>query len=69
MNPYRGPPMTLGNAAAAGGRLIAWCRQCGHEVEPDPGEMAELLFFAVAERVVAEVRGETVAPHGDVLPI
>jgi hypothetical protein len=40
VKPYRGPPMTLGNAAAAGVRLIVWCRECGHPVEPDPGEMA-----------------------------
>jgi hypothetical protein len=32
--------MTLGAAAAASVRLIVWCRGCGHQVEPDPGEMA-----------------------------
>ena len=42
MNAYRGPPMTLGNAAAAKVRLIVWCRRCGHQVEPDPNKMAEL---------------------------
>jgi hypothetical protein len=31
-----GPPMTLGNAAAAQVRLILWCKGCGHQVEPDP---------------------------------
>jgi hypothetical protein len=36
-----GPPMTLGNAAAACVRLIVWCRDCHHQVEPDPAEMAE----------------------------
>ena len=41
MKPYRGPPMTLGNAAAAMVRLIVWCRDCGRQIEPDPGEMAE----------------------------
>jgi hypothetical protein len=41
MKPYRGPPMTLGNAAAAGVRLVVWCRDCGRQVEPDPAEMAE----------------------------
>jgi hypothetical protein len=40
MNAYRGPPMTLGNAAKAGVRLIVWCRTCGRQVEPDPAEMA-----------------------------
>jgi hypothetical protein len=33
--------MTLGNAAAARVRLIVWCKACGHQVEPDAGEMAE----------------------------
>jgi hypothetical protein len=28
--------MTLGRAAAAGVRLIVWCRECGRQVEPDP---------------------------------
>ena len=40
MNAYRGPPMTLGNAAAARVRLIVWCLDCRHQVEPDPAEMA-----------------------------
>ena len=35
-----GPPMTLGNAANAKVRLIVWCKTCGHQVEPDPAEMA-----------------------------
>jgi hypothetical protein len=35
-----GPPMTLGNAAAVRVRLIVWCRDCGHQVEPDPVEQA-----------------------------
>jgi hypothetical protein len=35
-----GPPMTLGNAAAARVRLIVWCKACQHQVEPDPAEMA-----------------------------
>jgi hypothetical protein len=38
---YSGPPMTLGNAAAAHVRLIVWCLDCRHQVEPDPAEMAE----------------------------
>jgi hypothetical protein len=32
--------MTLGAAAAAHVRLIVWCKACGHQVEPDPAEMA-----------------------------
>jgi hypothetical protein len=35
-----GPPMTLGNAAAARVRLIVWCKACRYQVEPDPAEMA-----------------------------
>jgi ubiquinone/menaquinone biosynthesis C-methylase UbiE len=33
-----GPPMALGNAAAARVRLIVWCKACGHQVEPDPAK-------------------------------
>jgi hypothetical protein len=33
---YSRPPMTLGNAAAAHVRLIAWCLDCHHQIEPDP---------------------------------
>ena len=40
MKSQSGPPMTLGSAAAAQVRLIVWCRGCGHQVEPDPAEMA-----------------------------
>jgi hypothetical protein len=32
--------MTLGSAAAAQVRLIVWCRECHHQAEPDPAEMA-----------------------------
>ena len=35
-----GPPMTLGNAAAAHVRLIVWRKTCGHQAEPDAAEMA-----------------------------
>jgi hypothetical protein len=31
----------LGNAAAARVRLVVRCRDCGRQVEPDPGEIAE----------------------------
>ena len=34
MKGYSGPPMTLGNAAPAGVRLVVWCRGCGRQVEP-----------------------------------
>jgi hypothetical protein len=46
-----GPPMTLGNAAAARVRLIVWCKACSHQVEPDPpkcpGNMAPGLAFSI----------------------
>jgi len=38
---YTGPPMTLGAAAAARVRLVAWRRDCRHQVSPDPAAMAE----------------------------
>ena len=41
MNSYSGPPMTLGNAASARVRLIVWCKECLHQVEPDPTDQAE----------------------------
>ena len=40
MTPPAGPPMTLGNAATAGARLIVWCKAGGHQVEPGPAELA-----------------------------
>src|SRR5215813_5105436 len=40
MKPYRGPPMTLGSAAAAKVRLMVWCKARGHRAEPDPAEQA-----------------------------
>jgi hypothetical protein len=32
--------MTLGVAATAQVRLIVWCKERQHQVEPDPAEMA-----------------------------
>jgi hypothetical protein len=40
MNRYAGLPATLGSTAAAHARLIVWCRDCQHRVEPDPAEHA-----------------------------
>lgn len=34
------PPMTRGNAASARVRPVVWCRDCRHQAEPDPAEMA-----------------------------
>jgi len=36
-----GPPMTLGNAAAAHVRVIVWCKNCRHQVERVAAEMAQ----------------------------
>ena len=36
-------PATLGSSAAAGVRLIVWCRDCRHQVESDPAEQAQRL--------------------------
>jgi hypothetical protein len=32
--------MTLGGAAAAGVRIIVWCKACQRQIEPDPAEVA-----------------------------
>jgi hypothetical protein len=48
VNRYSGPPMTLGNAAVAHVRLIVWCLDCRHQVEPDPAEMAKRYGAEVA---------------------
>jgi hypothetical protein len=53
VKPYRGPPMTLDAAAAAQVRLIVWCKECRHQVEPDPTEMATRYG---AERPVLDCR-------------
>jgi hypothetical protein len=55
-------PMTLGNAAAARVRLIVWCRDCRHQVEPDPAEQAERYGADMPvpdwrERLVCSARG------------
>ena len=40
MMSYTGPPMTFGAAAAAHVRLIVWCRDCRHQIEPNPAAIA-----------------------------
>jgi hypothetical protein len=35
-----GAAATLGSAVGGGVRLIIWCRDCSHQVEPDPAVMA-----------------------------
>ena len=41
MNAYRGPAMTLGNAASARVRFSVWSLDCRHQPEPDSADMAE----------------------------
>jgi hypothetical protein len=41
VNRNTGPPATLGSTAAAHARLIVWCLDCRHQIEPDPAEIAE----------------------------
>src|SRR5262249_10871415 len=41
MSRYTGPPMTLGNAAEHKVRLIVWCLDCQHQIQPDPAELAK----------------------------
>ena len=36
-----GRPATLGSTAAAGVRIIVWCKACGHSTEPDAATMVE----------------------------
>jgi hypothetical protein len=57
-----GPPMTLGNAAGDGVGLIVWCRECSHQVEPDPAEMAdrygaETMEYQFADSLVCSRSG------------
>jgi hypothetical protein len=60
MRATAGSPMTLGNAAAARVRLIVWCKDCRHQVEPDPAEMAQQYG---AETTVPDWRERLVYPR------
>jgi hypothetical protein len=53
--------MTLGNAAAARVRLIVRRKDCRHQVEPDPAEMAA--------RYGAPKRPDRLARAADLLPL
>jgi hypothetical protein len=44
--------MMLGNAANAKVRLIVWCKTCGHQIEPDPGEMVARYGAGTASKQV-----------------
>ncbi len=61
-NAYRGPPMTLGNAAVARVRLIVWCLYCRHQIEPDPAELVERFG---AETTVPDWRARLVSADAD----
>jgi hypothetical protein len=55
-------PATLGSSADAGVRLIVWCRDCRHQVEPDPAEQvqhhgAEMTLPDWRERLVCSKCG------------
>jgi Zn finger protein HypA/HybF involved in hydrogenase expression len=52
--------MTLGGAAAAGVRLMVWCWECRHQVEPDPAELARHYS---AETPVPDWRERLVCSH------
>ena len=41
MKSQPGPPATLGRTAAAGARIVVWCRACGQSVERGPAAMVE----------------------------
>jgi hypothetical protein len=54
--------MTLGVPATAGVRLMVWCKECQHQVEPDPAEMAtwygaEIFVLDWRERLICSRRG------------
>ena len=42
--------MTLGGTAATQVRLVVWCRDCQHRVEPDPTEQASRYGAETAVR-------------------
>jgi hypothetical protein len=60
MKSTHGPPMTLGNAAAARVRLIVWYKESRYQVEPDPAEQARRYG---AEMPVLEWRERLVCSH------
>ena len=54
--------MTLRNAAAARVRLIVWCKECGHQVEPDPAEMAQRYGAEIAVLRARPIAGTGTPP-------
>ena len=61
--------MTLGNAAAAHARLIVWCNECRHQIEPDPAEMpaqygAGTPALDWRERLVCSPLSQPAGRHG-----
>jgi hypothetical protein len=70
VNGYPGPPMTLGNAAAAHVRLIVWCEACQHQVEPEPAEqITSAIFTEMAVRYGAETPRSRLARAAGLFPL
>jgi hypothetical protein len=57
-----GPPMTLGNAAAARVWLIVWCRDCSRQVEPEPAELASRYGAEIAVLRARPIAGTGTPP-------
>jgi hypothetical protein len=60
MNSEPGPPATLGSTAAAQARIVVWCRDCRHQAEPDPAELARQYG---ADTPIAEWHRRLVCSH------
>jgi len=51
MKSESGPPITLGNAAAARVGPIVWCRDCSHQVEPDSAGNGTALWPGMGKSI------------------
>src|SRR5262245_3000601 len=67
LKPYRGPPMTLGTAAAAHVQFMVWCKACGYRSEPDPGEQARVAV-SDPSRIAGRLCSTTAQPGFDSRP-
>ena len=54
--------MTLGGAAAARVRLIVWCKDCQHQVEPDLAELASRYGAEIAVLRARPIAGTGTPP-------
>jgi len=57
MKSEAGPPMTLGNAAAAKVCLIVWCKASQYQVEPDPARDGPALWCGHERSRLARATG------------